>query len=177
MECSSILKILLAFVLDGLARFNTVPFSYRQIPPILLNRWLLGTFWKRERKGNVSYRATRKFYEIFNKFLFDFALWPTNAQLFHKLSHCYMLRHCRVILSLLSIPCQVTPVFQMQLSVIQFTVKMFHSTSVFSTVTNKCTTISQIITLLHVSTLSCHPQTAYNQYLAKLHKYCKCSCR
>jgi len=34
----------------------------------------------------------------------------------------------------------------------------------------------QIITLLHVSTLSCHPQTACNQYLAKLHKYFKCSC-
>ena len=38
------------------------------------------------------------------------------------------------------------------------------------------TIISQIITLLHVSTLSCHPQTACNQYLAKLHKYFKCSC-
>jgi len=35
--------------------------------------------------------------------------------------------------------------------------------------TNKCTVISQIITLLHVSTLWCHPQ------LAKLHKYFKCS--
>jgi len=33
------------------------------------------------------------------------------------------------------------------------------------------TTISQIITLLHVSTLSCHPQAAFNQYLAKLHQY------
>jgi hypothetical protein len=32
----------------------------------------------------------------------------------------------------------------------------------------KYTIISQIITLLHVSTLSCHPQTACNQYLAKL---------
>ena len=31
--------------------------------------------------------------------------------------------------------------------------------------TNKCTIISQIITLLHVSTLSCHPQAACNQYL------------
>jgi len=38
------------------------------------------------------------------------------------------------------------------------------------------TIISQIITLLHVSTLSCHPQTACNQYLAKLHQYFKCSC-
>jgi len=41
----------------------------------------------------------------------------------------------------------------------------------FCTVTNKCTFISQIITLLHVSTLSCHPQTACNQYLARLHQY------
>ena len=47
----------------------------------------------------------------------------------------------------------------------------------FCTVTNKCTIISQIITLLHVSTLSCHPQTVYNQYLAKLHQYFKYSCR
>jgi len=31
--------------------------------------------------------------------------------------------------------------------------------------TNKCTIISQIITLLHVSTLSCHPQGACNEYL------------
>jgi len=34
--------------------------------------------------------------------------------------------------------------------------------------TNKCTIISQIITLLHVSAQSCHPQGACNQYLAKL---------
>jgi len=34
--------------------------------------------------------------------------------------------------------------------------------------TNKCTIISQIITLLHVSTLFCHPEGAYNQYFAKL---------
>jgi len=27
-----------------------------------------------------------------------FVLWPTNAQLFHKLSHCYMFRYYRVIL-------------------------------------------------------------------------------
>jgi len=47
----------------------------------------------------------------------------------------------------------------------------------FCTITNKYTIISQIITLLHVSTLSCHAQTAYNQYLAKLHKYFKSSCR
>jgi hypothetical protein len=38
----------------------------------------------------------------------------------------------------------------------------------FCAMINKCTIISQFITLLNVSTLSCHPQTAYNQYLAKL---------
>jgi len=32
------------------------------------------------------------------------------------------------------------------------------------------------ITPLHVSTLSCHPQGACNQYLTNLHKYFKCSC-
>jgi len=39
---------------------------------------------------------------------------------------------------------------------------------------NNCTTISQVSTLLHVPTL-CHLQRACNQYLAKLHKYSKCS--
>jgi len=42
--------------------------------------------------------------------------------------------------------------------------------------TNKCAIISQIITILHVSTLSCHPQGARNKCLDKLHKYFKCSC-
>jgi len=42
--------------------------------------------------------------------------------------------------------------------------------------TNKCTIISQIITLLHVSMLSSYPEGAFNQYLAMLHKYFKCSC-
>ena len=40
----------------------------------------------------------------------------------------------------------------------------------FCNMTNKGTIISQIITLLLVSTLSRHPQRACNQYLAKLHK-------
>ena len=63
--------------------------------------------------------------------------------------------------SLQSIPCQVTPVFQMQVLVILFCTmdQQMH------------TIISQIITPLHVSTLSCHPQTVCNQYLAKLHQY------
>jgi len=46
----------------------------------------------------------------------------------------------------------------------------------FCTMTKKCTVISQIVTLLHVSTLSCYLQGPCNQYLAKLHKYFKCSC-
>jgi len=40
--------------------------------------------------------------------------------------------------------------------------------------TNKWTIISQIITILHVSTLSCHPHGACNPYLANLHKYFRC---
>jgi hypothetical protein len=36
---------------------------------------------------------------------------------------------------------------------------------------NQCTINSQITKLLHVSTLSCFPQGACNQYLAKLRKY------
>jgi len=34
--------------------------------------------------------------------------------------------------------------------------------------TNKCTYIAQIITLLHVSTLSDHPQGHCNQYFANM---------
>jgi len=34
-----------------------------------------------------------------------FVLWPTSAQLFHRLSHCYMFRHYRVILRQLVINC------------------------------------------------------------------------
>jgi hypothetical protein len=62
--------------------------------------------------------------------------------------------------SLQSVPCQVTQVFQMHLLL-------------FCTVTNQYIIISQIITLLHVSTLSCLPQGACNQHVAKLHKYFK----
>ena len=51
-----------------------------------------------------------------------------------------------------------------------------YKNTVFCTLTNKYTVISQIITLLHISTLTCHPKGACNQYLAKLHKYYKCSC-
>ena len=47
---------------------------------------------------------------------------------------------------------------------------------VFFAMTNKCAITSQIITLLHVSTLSYRPQGACNQYLTKLHKFLKCSC-
>jgi len=43
-------------------------------------------------------------------------------------------------------------------------------------VTNKCTIISQNITILHVPTLLCHPQGAFNEHLVTLHKYFKCSC-
>ena len=83
-----------------------------------------------------------------NKITFYSVLWPIKAQLFHKLSHCYMFRHSRVILR-------------------ELVINAFNTCSVhlllFCSMTNKCTIISQIITLLHVSTLSCHPQGANNQ--------------
>jgi hypothetical protein len=53
---------------------------------------------------------------------------------------------------------------------------MIYDISLLCTVTNKCTIISHIITLLHVSTLSSHPQGDFKQYLAKLHQHFKCSC-
>jgi hypothetical protein len=46
----------------------------------------------------------------------------------------------------------------------------------FFTMANKCTIISQIITLLHVSTLLFHSQGACNQILVKSQKYFKHSC-
>jgi len=42
--------------------------------------------------------------------------------------------------------------------------------------TKKCTIISQIITLLYASTITCHPQGTSNKYLANLHKYFNCNC-
>ena len=44
------------------------------------------------------------------------------------------------------------------------------------TSTSTVTINLQIITLPHVSTLSCHLQTAHIHYLTKLHKYFNCSC-
>ena len=47
----------------------------------------------------------------------------------------------------------------------------------YCTMTNRRTIILQIITfLLNVSTLFCHLHGVRSQYLAKLHKYVKCSC-
>ena len=48
--------------------------------------------------------------------------------------------------------------------------------SLFCTITNTYTTILQIITLLlNVSALFYHPQIVRCYYLAKFHKYVKCS--
>jgi hypothetical protein len=41
----------------------------------------------------------------------------------------------------------------------------------FCTLPNKCTIIPKIITVLHVSTRSCHTEVACNQYLTQLHQY------
>jgi hypothetical protein len=39
-----------------------------------------------------------KYVNVQKAIFYYFVLWPTNAQLFHKLSHSYMFRHYRVIL-------------------------------------------------------------------------------
>ena len=89
--------------------------------------------------------------------VYCFVLWPTNAQLFHKLSHCYMFRHYLVILR------------QLVINTLPKLHQYFNTCTVhpllFCTMTNKFTITSQIITLLHVSTLSCHPQAARKQFL------------
>ena len=90
--------------------------------------------------------------------VYYFVLWPTNAQLFHKLSHSYMFGHYRVILREL-----VTNTLPSYTSISNAGVG-----NTICTLTNKCTIISQIITLLHVSTLSCHPQEVCNQYLCQV---------
>ena len=47
---------------------------------------------------------------------FYFVLWPTNAQLFHKLSYSYMFRHCRVFLKELVIITLPSDIWLNQLS-------------------------------------------------------------
>ena len=71
------------------------------------------------------------------------------TKLFHKLSHCYMFRLYRVILR-------------------ELVINAFNTCTRASFVILCCdqqmhTIISQIITTLHVSTLSCYPQGACNQ--------------
>ena len=65
---------------------------------IVLNRRTngrsLGTFQKKQCCFGNWRELPRKINSLFHYF----ALWPTNTQLFHKLSHYYMFRHCRVIL-------------------------------------------------------------------------------
>ena len=92
--------------------------------------------------------------KFFTNNYYYFVLRPTNAQLFHKLSHSYMFRHYRVILRQLVI--NILPSYTSisnaavgnWLFVILYYDQQMH------------TIISQIITLLHVSTLSCHPPGA-----------------
>jgi hypothetical protein len=48
--------------------------------------------------NNITDDARNHERETHKQNLTDFVLWPTNAQLFHKLSHFYMFWHYRVIL-------------------------------------------------------------------------------
>ena len=62
------------------------------------------TFWL-TRKCSAKAETCSQLYNILYIYsahvpsiFYYFVLLPTNAQLFHKLSHCYMFRHRRVIL-------------------------------------------------------------------------------
>jgi hypothetical protein len=111
---------------------------------------------------------------------YSFVLWPTNAQLFQKLSHCYMFRQYRFTLRELVVSTLLHYV-TISNSTVGNTIYNFNTSTMhlllFCTMTNQCTIISQIILLLlHVSTLSYHPQGARSYYFSKLQKYDKCSC-
>ena len=79
--------------------------------------------WQKNVRRKHSHITNREWGSIFLSF---FVLWPTNAQLFHKLSHHYIL-YCDQ---------QMHNYFTNYLTI------------TFCTVTNKCTIISQIITPL-----------------------------
>jgi len=130
-----------------------------------------------------------------------FVQWPNKCtQLFHKLSHCYMFRYYRVILRqpLINTLPSYTSILYNELTNAHNYFTNYHTATCFDTIVSSSdslysipcpftpvictmtqqrhTIISQIITLLHVSTLSCYPQTACNQYFAKLHQYTKFCC-
>jgi hypothetical protein len=90
--------------------FNT-RFSFYEID----EKWLMKTEYFKQ--------------ETMWRYFFNFVQLPANAQLFHKLSHPYMFRYYRFILfilrELVTNALQVTQVFQVQLLVIQFIIKMF----------------------------------------------------
>jgi hypothetical protein len=96
----------------------------------------------------------------------------TNAMDHHKMLISEVWRHWRPSMILFWVESKGTTTNVIVIMSITWTVYL----SLLRTMTNKCTIISQIITLLYISTLSCHPQGACNQYLAKLHWYFKCSC-
>ena len=87
---------------------------------------------------------------------------PTNAHLFHNFSHCYMFRHYRVNLRQLVINTLPSYTSISSAAVGNTVYKCDVSQRFFCFVlwTNKCTIISQVTRLLHVSTLSYHPQGA-----------------
>ena len=76
------------------AGLHTAPFrrQWREIKPNVLQSG--------DTSSNYLNKMSSLFFFILIRVSFFFyysVLWPTNAQLFHKLSHCYMFRHCRVI--------------------------------------------------------------------------------
>ena len=84
-----------------------------------------------------------------------------------------LLVYCRMAAGRIS--CAVIKILHF-LQIMRFCMILRSNSELLCAMTNKCTMISQIYTLLNVSTISCNPQGACSQYLAKFHKYFKCSC-
>jgi hypothetical protein len=110
-----ILRFLCLFGIDEFYIHVTVHcenFSvYRPVwnTPLLSVQWITPDDGQRNCLKHVEFHFQNKFEKLVHlvglilrkitpSYIFYFVLWPTNAQLCHKLSHCYMFRHYRVII-------------------------------------------------------------------------------
>jgi len=117
-----------------------------------------------------SRRTCNQYFAKLHKYL--------NTCTVHLLLHFSKTNNCKIISQIITLLYVSTLWCHLQTACNQYLAslhKYFFTCTVypllFCTMSNKCIFITQIITLLNISTISCHPQTAWNQYLAKLHQY------